>query len=156
MQKTTIFIAITLLLLWMPHPAVADKSASEQINWASYAAAQSRNDDSRKYFVYFYTEQCGYCDMLEKKTFSDRAVIDYINSNYTPIRINAGKEFELASKFGIQGVPDLRFLTSKGDGIARWPGFIETERLLPLLQYIHSDSYESISYKDFLKQNKDK
>jgi thioredoxin-related protein len=154
MKKITLLIASTLLITWMPHPLFADKGSSDKINWASYASAQSRNDDSRKYFIYFYSEQCGYCNMLEKKTFSDKAVIEYINSNYTPIKVNAGKDFKLASKFGIQGVPDLRFLTPEGDGIARWPGFIETKRLLPLLQYIHSDSYESISYKDFLKQKK--
>lgn len=156
MKKNTLLITLALFLLWMPLQVLADRGTSDKINWASYANAQSRKDDNRKYFIYFYSEQCGYCNMLEKKTFSDKEVIDYINSNYTPIKINASKEFQLASKFGIQGVPDLRFLTPKGDKIARWPGFIETKRLLPLLQFIHTDSYETITYKDYLKQKKGK
>jgi thioredoxin-related protein len=93
--------------------------------------------------------------MLEKKTFSDESIIEYINSNYTPVKVNARKESKLATQFGIQGVPDLRFLTAKGEDIARWPGFIETKNLLPLLQYIHTDSYENTSYKEFLKQKRE-
>lgn len=156
MKKMTWFITLALFLLCLPNPTSADTALSNEINWTPYATAQSRNTEKRKYFIYFYTEQCGFCNMLEKKTFTDKAVIDYLNSNYTPIRVNAGKEIKLASQFGIQGVPDLRFLTPEGENIARWPGYIETKRLLPLLQYIHTDSYVKISYNDFIKQQKSK
>ena len=152
MKKITWLVIFSLATIWMPHPLPADTGASKKINWATYDNAKSRNNEDRKFFVYFYTEQCSYCTMLEKKTFSDQSVIDYINANYTPVKVNASKEFKLASQFGIQGVPDLRFLSPKGEGIARWPGFIETKRLLPLLQYITTDSYETTSYKDYLKQ----
>ena len=155
MKKITWFVTLALAILWMPHPILAGTGGSDKINWASYDNAQGRNDKNRKYLIYFYTEQCGFCSMLENKTFSDKLVIEYINSNYTPVKVNARKESKLAAQFGIQGVPDLRFLTPKGEGIARWPGFIETKSLLPLLQYIHTDSYENTSYKEFLKQKRE-
>jgi thioredoxin-related protein len=155
MKKITCIVALALTILWMPHPTPAGTGASNKINWASYDNAQNRNSEKRKYFIYFYTDQCGFCSMLEKKTFSDESIIEYINSNYTPVKVNARKESKLATQFGIQGVPDLRFLTAKGEDIARWPGFIETKNLLPLLQYIHTDSYEKTSYKEFLKQKRE-
>jgi thioredoxin-related protein len=91
---------------------------------------------------------------LESKTFTNQAVADYINANYTPVRVNAGTETSLASRFGIQGVPDLRFLSPKGENIARWPGYIESERLLILLRYISTDSYKSMNFGDFVKDQK--
>jgi thioredoxin-related protein len=155
MKKITWFIIMALTILWTPHAPLAGTGTSKKINWATYDGAQSRNSENRKYFIYFYTEQCGFCTRLEKITFSDQAVIDYINANYTPVKVNADKEFKLARQFGIRGVPDLRFLTPKGEGIARWPGYIETKNLLPMLQWIHTNSYKTIKYKDFLVQRKE-
>ena len=149
-------IFIVLLISWTPAAVAADTGGSNAINWSSYAEAKSNNSENRNYLVYFYTDRCPACTMLKKKTFSNKAIIEYINSNYTPVKVNASKEFKLASSFGIQGVPDLRFLTPKGKKIGQWLGFIESKQLLPLLQYIHTGSYENVSYRDFLKKRKNK
>ena len=146
-----IFLSITLVI---PIQAAASSKDDVKINWSSYADAQKTSNNGRKYFIYFYSEGCGYCKMLESKTFSNEAVADYINAHYTPVRVNAGKEMNLASRFGIRGVPDLRFLTPEGDSIARWPGFIESGRLLILLRYIGTDSYKNMNFSDFVKTQK--
>jgi len=154
MKTTAWIVALTLLTLWAPLPLPAEKNASNQINWSTYAEAEAKNSGDRKYFIYFYTDQCPACVMLKKNTFSDKAVIEFINDNYTPIKVNAGKDTKLAARFRIQGVPDLRFLSPEGEGISRWLGYIESKRLLTLLQYIKSDSYEEISYKEFVSRQK--
>jgi thioredoxin-related protein len=145
-------ITLALLAVWVPQPMAADKGASRQINWSSYAEADTQGAADRKYFIYFYTDRCPSCMKLKKKTFSDKAVIDYINANYTPIKVNANKDAKLAARFRIQGVPDLRFLNPKGEDIGRWLGYIESKRLLTLLQYIGTDSYEETSYQEFVKR----
>ena len=152
MKSTVWIVALALFTLWAPLPLLAEKSPSIQINWSSYTKAEAQNDGDRKYFIYFYTDQCPACTMLKKNTFSDKAIADFINANYTPIKVNAGKDPKLAARFRIQGVPDLRFLSPKGKDIGRWLGYIEKDRLLTLLQYIESDSYEEISYKEFVKR----
>lgn len=156
-MKTTVWImTLTLLVLWSPLSLLAEKSTPHQINWSTYAEAEARTNADRKYFIYFYTDQCPACVMLKKNTFSNKAVIDYINTNYTPIKVNAGKDAKLAARFQIRGVPDLRFLSPKGEGISRWLGYIESKRLLTLLKYIGSDSYQEMSYKEFVtRQNED-
>ncbi len=154
-MKAPAWILITaLLVLWMPLPLAADKSASSQIKWSTYSEAEQKGNAGRKYLIYFYTDQCPACEMMKKTTFSDKTVIDYINANYTPVRVNAAKAPELASRFRILGVPDLRFLSPKGKEISRWMGYIDKQRLLTLLQYIETDSYKEISYKDFVEQQK--
>ena len=152
MKTTAWIVTLTLLALCVPLPLLAEKSTSNQINWSTYAEAEAQNKGDRKYFIYFYTDQCPACVMLKKNTFSNQAVIDYINANYTPIKVNAGKDTKLAARFQIRGVPDLRFLSPMGEGISRWIGYIESKRLLTLLKYIGSDSYQEMSYKEFVNQ----
>jgi thioredoxin-related protein len=147
-----LFLCIALMVL--PAQIAAKKQTGANINWSTYDEAQKAGNDSRKFFIYFYTDQCGYCKLLEANTFTDKNVVDYINSNYAPVRVNAGKEINVASRFGIQGVPDLRFLSSEGESIARWPGYIESEPLLAMLRYIHTDSYKEMSFSDFVKRQK--
>ncbi len=153
MKTTAWIVTLTLLAIWAPLPLLAEKNTlKHQINWSTYAEAEADNSGDRKYFIYFYTDQCPACVMLKEKTFSDKTIVDYINNNYTPIKVNAGKDSKLAARFQIQGVPDLRFLSPNGKNIGRWLGFIESKRLLTLLQYIESDSYEEMSYQEFVKR----
>jgi len=151
MGKIKSLIILLSIALLLPAQLAAKSDAGAKINWSTYDDARSTDHDTRKFFIYFYTDQCGFCRLLEAKTFTDESVVDYINSNYTPVRVNAGKELKIASRFGIQGVPDLRFLTAEGEGIARWPGYIESSRLLVLLRYIHTDSYKTMNFNDFVK-----
>jgi thioredoxin-related protein len=144
-------IIILSIALAIPMAAAGTRDAGK-INWSSYADAQKSGSNGRKFFIYFYSDHCGYCKRLESKTFTDQTVADYINTNYMPVRVNAGTEKELASRFGIQGVPDLRFVSPEGENIARWPGYIESERLLILLRYISTDSYKSKHFSDFVKE----
>ena len=153
--RSFIFIILGIALA-IPMQAAAGTRDNAKINWSSYDEAQKDGSNGRKYFIYFYSDHCGYCKRLESKTFTDAAVIDYINANYKPVRVNAGSERKLAANFGIQGVPDLRFLSPKGESIARWPGYIESERLLILLRYIATDSYKNQNFGDFVKEQERK
>ncbi|MEJ2157767.1 MAG: thioredoxin fold domain-containing protein [Desulfobacteraceae bacterium] len=152
-MRMRIWIILFVLMLVVPHLVSADPGTSEKIDWSTYADARNRNDGSRKYFVYLYSDECRYCELMEKKTFTDPGVITYLNTNYTPVRVNTDKELRLAAQFGIQGVPDLRFLSPRGESLARWPGYIESKRLLTLLQYIYTNSYKSVSYGEYVKRN---
>ena len=40
-------------------------------------------------FMDVYTEWCGPCKMLDKNTFQDPAVVDYVNKNYYAVKFNA-------------------------------------------------------------------
>lgn len=152
-MKTGAWIVMLLLFtLYAPPAPLAGSAPSNQIKWYTYTEAQEQNSGDRKYLIYFYTDQCPACVMLKKKTFTDQSIIDYVNGKYTPVKVDANKNPKLASQFRIQGVPDLRFLSPKGENIGRWLGFIESKHLFTLLQYIETDSYQEISYKEFVKQ----
>jgi len=151
-MKKVLRTIVLLCCLMVPFNAVA--SSDSAIGWLTYEEAQKLGTQNppKKFFLYFYSDWCGYCRKIEKNTFMDKAVADYINNNFTPVRVNSEKLPKVAARYKVSGVPDIRFIDSKGEEIGRWPGYIEPSALLPLLKFIHTDSYLQMGYKDFLKQ----
>jgi thioredoxin-related protein len=148
---------ITLLIfvcgLAAPMAVWAEQQPAQSIGWLNFEEAQKQGQDqSRKFLLYFFTDWCGYCRKLDQNTFADKAVVDYINRNFIPVRINSEKMPKIAGRYGVGGVPDIRFLSPSGENIARWPGYIEAPKLLPMLKYIHTDSYQKMGYTEFLKE----
>jgi len=152
-MKRIICLSVALCYIIWPNPFLFAGTSTESINWLSFDQAQKNGQDlSKKFLLYFYTDWCGYCRKLEKETFADASVAAYINSHFIPVRINSERLPKVAARYGVGGVPDLRFLTPKGENIARWPGYIEAGKLLPLLEYIQTDNYLKMGYSEFLKK----
>jgi thioredoxin-related protein len=150
MEKTIAFLFMALLGLTMQSPSLAGTGT---IDWQAYDQAQKQGQgESHKYLLYFRTPRCGYCRKLEAETLADEQVAAYINSHFKPVLIDADKSPKVAAQHGVRGVPDLHFMSPDGEKIANLPGFIEAAQLLPLLQYIHTDSYLKMSLSDFLQQ----
>ena len=130
----------------------ADETAN-RIGWLTYEAAKVKSEgQARKYFLFFSSRNCGYCRLLESKTFSNADVSAYINENYIPVRVDVDKDRRVAMRYRIQGVPDLRFLSKDGAEIGRWIGFTEADHLLQLLKYIQTDSYQAMSFDEFVQK----
>ena len=70
-------------------PQVKNKSAS--IKWYDIEEIVLLNIESpRKIFVYVYSDNCGWCTRMEKNTFSNPVISEYINENYYPVKLNSG------------------------------------------------------------------
>ena len=144
---------LIILLMLGSVPAMAGKDSAGKINWLNFDASQKmKNDKNLKFFLYFHADWCTYCHKLEKNTFADQEVADYINTNFLPVIVDTMKDGRAASRFGVRGLPDIRFLTPEGEAIAKIPGYVGTKQMLTLLKYIHTDSYKTMSIADFSKQ----
>ncbi len=132
--------------------SVAD---ADSINWYSYDQGRSlAKDRGLKVMVNFYADWCRYCKKMEKETFADPAVIAYVNRHFVPIKINSDKEKKLASSFRVRSLPATFFLAEDGAKIGQLPGYVPPQNMLILLKYIGSDSYRSMSLKDFASRQK--
>lgn len=152
MWRLGIYTALALLILAVPRPVKAGRQANAKINWLTFNKAQEYQNGDRKFLIFFHADWCVYCRKLEKKVFADTEIINYINDHYIPVRVEIDKEKRLAARFGVRELPDLRFLASDGQNLARWPGYIEKDHLLNILQFIHTDSFNKMSFGDFIKR----
>lgn len=158
MKKRLIVICFVLVTL----SAHAVSSANEnQIKWYPYeeglAAGQK---EGKKIFLHFYADWCHFCKEMKKRTFASSNVINYLNENFISILVNTDKEGKLASNYFVRGLPATFFLTPDGKKInmpieagksmSNIPGFISEEMFLKLVRFVHEDSYNSMTFKDYI------
>ena len=144
---------------------------AQQINWMSMEealAAQKANP--KKIFMDVYTTWCGPCKLLDKNTFSDKSVIEYLNKNYYSVKFNAegndsvtyqdftytnpnyqaerkgrNSQHLLAHALKVNAYPTVVFFKEDGDLIQAVPGYRTPQQLEIFLKMIHSDDYLKVT-----------
>jgi len=124
-----------------------------EVNWYSYEAGMDRiEEDGKKGFLYFFTEWCTYCKKADQETFSEKKVSDYLNDHYIPIRVDADQSAEIARNYGASQFPLNIFLSGEAEVIAGRPGFVPAGEMINILKYIDTESYETMSFTEFVDQ----
>lgn len=152
---------------------------AQQINWMSMDEALAAQEvEPRKIFMDVYTTWCGPCKLLDKNTFSDKSVIEYVNKNYYAVKFNAegtesvtykdftytnpnyrperkGKNAQhlFAHALKVNAYPTVAFFRENGDLIQAVPGYRTPKQLEVFLKMIYSDDYLELTtaeaWKDY-------
>ena len=151
MKKLLLALVITLGAL---------TAQAQEIKWMSMdEALTAQKKKAKPIFMDVYTDWCGPCKMLDKKTFHDPEVVKYINDNYYAVKFNAesnsevnykGKKYtnpqydanrkgrnaqhEFAGLLGIRAYPTMMVFDAKGAMKEPIVGLYEPAQLLELLQ----------------------
>lgn len=173
LMKLHLFVVACLLL-----PAVAgagdppkatgndETAAKPGIEWLTYDQGITKAQAEDKPIVIdFYTDWCGYCKKMDRSTFKDPKVIEYMSANFVAVRVNGEEKTKMVShdgermsersltkSFGVRGFPTFWFLDSQGKKIGPAPGYKPTETFLPLLHYVRGNHYKTMSYENYLKK----
>jgi len=130
---------------------------SATIRWHGYNDGMALAKEQRKkVFLYFWAEWCLYCKKMEKETLSKKEVAAILNKNFIPIKINSDADQELATRYFVRGLPTTWFLTETGEKISNLPGYVAPDLFVPILRYIHSNSYQKMAFKEFIDNTPDK
>ncbi len=149
-QALLISTAVLFLLL----QTVPGKPSSRGPVWHTFekgvALAKARE---KPLLIDFYADWCHWCRLMEKRTFRDPKVIDYLRRHFITVRVHTdrrryisykGRKFspaQLLAYMGGRGLPTVVFADRKGNLITKIPGFIEKAVFLPLLTYIKKECY---------------
>lgn len=118
--------------------------SGQGIKWFSYDEAMALSkSQNKKVYINFYTDWCGYCTKMEKKTFTDEKVIAYLNKNYLPVRVNAEKNRKVAAQYRAFQFPDNTFVASNGEFIGKQPGYLGPSDFLKVIQFVYEDKYKN-------------
>jgi len=147
---------------------VSAKNGDAFVKWEKISTGLKNAEIQKKpVLMFFYTEWCIYCKKMNSEVFSDAEILQYMNENFTSIRVNPEKDTdlieimgekitpgELMRKAGLNGFPTTLFFNNnkKPVTIIPVPGFIEKQTFLPILKYMKEECYENkVSLDDFIK-----
>lgn len=165
----TIFIAFAMLF--------ALNLSAQEINWIFLEEAlESQKTSPKKIFIDAYTVWCGPCKILDRNTFKNEGVIEYINKNYYAVKFNAqgdeevtykGKKYsnpgydpgkaktrnanhQLSRVFGIRAFATLVFLDEDANLLAPIVGYKDAQGLeLYLKMFAQNDHKDMKTQEDF-------
>jgi thiol:disulfide interchange protein len=118
-------------------PKEPDKLAAFQKLDFDKAVAKAKSD-KKVVMIDFYTDWCGWCKVLDQKTFSEEKVQKVLKDKMIAIKLNAeAKEnLEVAKQFKIKAYPCIVFVDGEGKEVARVLGYKPPDDFLKELEKI--------------------
>ena len=135
-MKNTLVLAFLFLFAWN-----AQAQDKEEIKWHSFDEVMALSDKEPKMiFVKVYTDWCGWCKKMDKETFTDSKVIQYINENFYAVKMNAedsGKKYKFRGKdytdetmartMRVNSYPNFVIMDAAMENITQLPGYREAD-----------------------------
>ena len=144
-------IGFLLLILWILPACAESVTSTEDVKWQPYSEGIKAGErEGKKVFLSFNADWCTFCAKMEKETLRDPRVVKFLNENFISIRVNTEKEEDIARKHFVRGLPMTWFLEPNGDKISSLPGYIPPEMFMQILQYIHTDNYKQMTFKEYV------
>ncbi|MFY0654405.1 MAG: thioredoxin fold domain-containing protein [Cyclobacteriaceae bacterium] len=119
MKKISTYILSVLLLFIISASGIFAQSGDE-LEWKSIEEVQKEVVDNPKLvFIDFTAKWCGWCKVMDKKTFTSPEVIEYLNENFYSVKLNfdnprrfefMGEQYtakDFAKSHGITGLPTM-------------------------------------------------
>lgn len=166
------------IILLMPLGLLA-QTKNQSIDWITWDQVEAKMaKEPRKVLVDVYTKWCGPCKIMNKTTFNDPAVIEYINANYYAIKFDAeGPEAVTfkgttysnpnydAAKTGRNGTHELTQAIAPVNGRIAYPtivymdedfkilspvqGLQKPEQIMPILVFFGDGIYTEQTWQEY-------
>ncbi len=140
----------------------------KKINWITFEEAHRLNQTTpRKVIIDVYTGWCGWCKVMDQRTFSQPAIIDYVNEHFYAVKLDAemsadvtvgdktfrkqGGTHELAISLlqGKMSYPSTVFLNEKMGMIQPIAGYLEPRMFHQIITYFGGDYQSKEKFDDF-------
>ncbi len=128
MKLTLTYLALTLSTFFY--------SQTTKINWYAWGETPFKKAKqlNKPIFLDVGTEWCTACNLMEEKTYTDTAVINFINKNFIPIKADAEAQPDVGARFLEWGWPALIFLDSNGNQLKALQGNRQPQVFIPILK----------------------
>lgn len=170
MKQATFLARVSLLigLLVLTLGAATEKKAdpkqppqkgtdNQEINWVRYDVGLGKAKAEDKHvFIDFTAKWCGWCKKMDRETFTRPEVIEMINENFIPIKVDGDSKRELdldgykiteknltRHEFSVRGYPAFWFLKSDGTKLAVIRGYRSADYIMEALEYVNDRKYDT-------------
>ena len=136
-----LFWVVSIVFSLVALMSLSALATSKNIEWHNYQNGMERGKfENKKVFLHFYADWCMYCKKMQQSTFKDPDVIDALNQDFIPIRVNTDLDPDTARLYGVKPIPDTWFIYENGQPIGNRPGFISIDQMKVLLKLIVDQS----------------
>jgi len=148
--------------------------SAQEIQWMSFedAVAMTQNEgNTKKVFIDVYTDWCGWCKKMDKDTFQNPKVAEYMQENFYMVKFDAegkepidfdGKTFEYVPS-GRRGYhqlaaallqnrlsyPTVVFLDENMKMLSPVPGYQKVQPFLQIAKYFGDNIYKEQDWNSY-------
>ena len=172
-QKRVMNIKFYLLLFFML--SLFSQSWSQNINWMTWdqAVEKSQMASHKKILIHIYQDGCQPCKNMDLTTFVAPEVVDLVNNNFYPVKLDArskkeltynGKklvlkcengscvhEFAMTLTNGTLSFPSCVFLDESMDNIGSIPDYKDPKEFALCVKYYASGASTKMTFQKFKK-----
>ncbi|MEA5404945.1 DUF255 domain-containing protein [Arcicella sp. DC2W] len=149
----------------------ATKPTKAKINWMTLEQAFAATEkEPRKILVDVYTGWCGWCKVMDQKTFTDEKVVEFVNQKYYAVKLDAemkdtlriGKQqyiwengYNQAGVALLQGkmsFPTIVYLDEKFNMIQPVAGYQDAKQFHQIITFFGDDYYRKGEWDKFQKE----
>ncbi len=167
MKKLVLLIAIAVF--------TGISAIAQEINWVSLdEALKLQKENPKKIMMDVYTVWCGPCKMLDRNTFHNADVVEYVNKNYYAVKFNGegndvvkfnsrtfsnpnydatkamrrNSPHELTRYLRVSAYPTVVFFDENAQVIAPIQGYQQPKQLELYLKMFKNDDHKSITTQE--------
>ncbi len=172
MFKAQIVVFTFISLLLFSFKAGDQPSDEGHIKWITFEEAVILSKKKpKKILVDVYTDWCGWCKVMDRETFKDKAVTDYINKKYYAVKLDAeqkgtiklgDKQFKYLEQGG-RGIneialaltnnqpsyPTTVFLDDKFNMIQPLPGYLKAKEFHQIITFFGEDYHKKQDFESY-------
>lgn len=164
-MKNWIFLSLFCLTLSL-------SAQKAEINWMTIEEAEAAvAQEPRKVFIDVYTDWCGWCKRMDKNTFQNPGLAEYVNENFYAVKLDGEEKDSLTFrgetygfvKKGRRGYnelpavmldgrlsyPTIVFLDEELNMIQPIPGYQAPQVFEQIITYMANDVYKTESFEDY-------
>lgn len=164
-------LILSLIVIAISYSAFSQNETS-LVKWYTIDEALKLNEKTpKKIFIDMYTDWCGWCKTMDKNTFSNPQIAEYLNKYYYPVKFNAetrqditykGKvyknnsagsrpahDFAITLTNGQLSYPTSAYLDGESKLLTTVPGYLAPADIEPILVFFGEDHYKTTKWEDF-------
>ncbi len=168
-MKNILFAILTLGFIFSSQLSNAQEKT--KIKWITMDQAfEAIKKEPRKIVIDVYTDWCGWCKVMDKNTFSDAKVAEFVNKKYYAVKLNAeqGGEIQIGDKKytypqlaselmqGRMSYPTIVYLDEKFNMIQPIPGYQDAKAFHQVITFLGDNHYKKLDFEKYKAEKYDK